>query len=75
MVLSGNKQGEALRATQIGAIANVFLAISKCSVGFAVGSTGLIADGANSLGDLLCDGVVAYTIVEARRGTYTYLWA
>jgi cation diffusion facilitator family transporter len=61
------KQGEAIRATQVGAFANVMLAASKSSVGFAVGSTGLIADGANSMGDLLCDLVVWYTVVESRK--------
>ena len=62
------KQGEAIRATQVGAFANIMLAASKGSVGYAVGSTGLIADGVNSLGDLLCDLVVWYTVVESRKG-------
>jgi cation diffusion facilitator family transporter len=63
-----NKQGEAIRATQVGAFANIVLAASKGSIGMAVGSTGLIADGVNSLGDLLCDLVVWYTVVESRKG-------
>jgi cation diffusion facilitator family transporter len=60
-------QGEAIRATQVGAIANLLLAGGKGFVGVAVGSTGLIADGVNSLGDLFSDAVVWYTVVESRK--------
>lgn len=64
-----HKQNEAIKVTQVGALCNVMLAASKGSVGFMVGSTGLIADGANSLGDLLCDLVVWYTVVESRKAS------
>ena len=60
-------QGEAIRATQVGAIANLLLAGGKGVVGVSVGSTGLIADGINSLGDLLSDAVVWYTVIESRK--------
>ncbi len=60
-------QGEAIRATQMGAIANLLLAGGKGVVGVSVGSTGLIADGINSLGDLLSDAVVWYTVIESRK--------
>ena len=60
-------QGEAIQATQIGAIANVLLAVGKGVIGYIVGSTGLIADGVNSFGDLFGDAVVWYTVVESRK--------
>ena len=62
------KQNDAIRATQVGAFANVMLAASKGTLGYMVGSTGLIADGVNSLGDLVSDLVVWYTVVESRKG-------
>ena len=43
------------------------LAISKGTIGYAISSTGLIADAANSLGDLLSDAVVYYSVTEARK--------
>lgn len=58
---------KAIQATKIGAVANVGLAASKCALGVSVGSTALVADGVSSLGDLLCDGVVYYTVTEARK--------
>lgn len=58
----------AATVTKIGAVSNILLAGSKSSVGYLVGSTGLMADGVNSLGDLLCDAVVYYTLTEARKG-------
>ena len=60
-------QEKAMFVTKAGAVANVGLALSKGAVGFAISSTGLIADAANSLGDVLCDGVVYYTVQEARK--------
>lgn len=60
-------QEKAMFVTKAGAVANVSLALSKGAVGFAISSTGLIADAANSLGDVLCDGVVYYAIQEARK--------
>lgn len=60
-------QEKAMFVTKAGAVANVSLALSKGAVGFAISSTGLIADAANSLGDVLCDGVVYYTVQEARK--------
>ena len=67
--LKKEKIGEnrGLHATKVGAVANVCLAISKGTLGFMVNSTGLIADAANSAGDLLCDAVVYYTVQEARK--------
>jgi hypothetical protein len=64
-----NKQAQqkAIFVTKAGAVANITLALSKGLVGLAVSSTALIADAANSLGDVLCDGVVYYTVQEARK--------
>lgn len=64
---ANSMQAEAVRATQVGAIANLLLAGGKGFVGYAVGSTGLIADGVNSFGDLFADAVVWYTVVESRK--------
>ena len=58
---------KAMFATKVGAAANLGLAISKGALGFAIASTGLIADAANSMGDLLSDAVVYYSITEARK--------
>jgi hypothetical protein len=63
-VTAGNK---AMYVTKVGAGANLALAISKGTIGFSIASTGLIADAANSLGDLLSDAVVYYSITEARK--------
>lgn len=57
----------AIHVTKLGALANVCLAVSKGTLGVMVNSTGLIADAANSAGDLLCDAVVYYTVTEARK--------
>ena len=64
---SEKAQKRAIYATKVGAAANIGLALSKGVIGFAVASTALIADAANSLGDVLCDGVVYYTVTEARK--------
>lgn len=61
-------QAVAVNATKVGAGVNLVLAAGKGSIGFLVGSTGLMADGANHLGDLLCDAVVWYTVIESRKG-------
>lgn len=58
---------KAMYWTKVGAVANMGLAISKGTVGYAISSTGLIADAANSLGDLLSDAVVYYSVTEARK--------
>ncbi|KAJ1432794.1 hypothetical protein B484DRAFT_447574 [Ochromonadaceae sp. CCMP2298] len=58
---------KAMQVTQVGAAANLALAISKGTIGLSVASTGLVADAANSLGDLLSDAVVYYTVSEARK--------
>jgi len=63
-----DNQGAAIRATQVGAGVNLCLAAGKGSVGYIIGSTGLMADGVNHLGDLLCDAVVWYTVIESRKG-------
>jgi len=56
------KENDAVVATQVGALANVGLAGTKGIIGYGVNSTALMADAANSLGDLLIDAVVYYTI-------------
>lgn len=61
------RQKEALKATIIGGFANIGLAISKGLLGYAVGSTGLIADAANSSGDVLTDVVVYFSVIHARK--------
>jgi Co/Zn/Cd efflux system component len=58
---------KAVLATKLGAVANLFLAVSKGFIGVSISSTGLIADAANSMGDLVCDSVVYFTVQEARR--------
>ena len=60
-------QKKAMFVTKVGAAANMALAISKGTIGYAISSTGLIADAANSLGDLLSDAVVYYSVTEARK--------
>ena len=61
-------QDAAISATKIGAGANAILAMGKASIGYSIGSTGLLADGVNHFGDLLCDAVVWYTVIESRKG-------
>lgn len=60
-------QNKAVFATKLGAAANIFLAVSKGAVGLSISSTALVADAANSLGDVLSDAVVYYTLHEARK--------
>ena len=71
---ANSMQAEAVRATQVGAIANLLLAGGKGFVGYAVGSTGLIADGVNSFGDLFADAERAggHEVVCARRISRTH---
>jgi len=57
----------AMFATKLGAAANLGLAVSKGSLGLSISSTGLVADAASSLGDLLSDAVVYYSVTEARK--------
>ena len=57
----------AMYVTKVGAGANLALAISKGTIGISIASTGLIADAANSLGDLLSDAVVYFSVREARK--------
>lgn len=64
---SKSGQENAVLATKIGATVNVFLAAAKGASGYTIGSTALIADSFNSLGDLFCDAVVYFTITEARK--------
>eukprot|EP01041_Mallomonas_annulata_P007179 gene7179-14626_t len=61
-----NQKG-ALRATQVGAGVNLSLALMKGVTGWTVGSTALIADAVNNLGDLFTDGVVYLSITHARQ--------
>mmetsp|Transcript_19959 Transcript_19959/g.20071 ORF Transcript_19959/g.20071 Transcript_19959/m.20071 type:complete len:240 (-) Transcript_19959:262-981(-) len=66
--LSGeNQENKALGATILGAGVNFSLAILKGVAGSYVGSTALIADGINNLGDLVTDAVVYYCITIARK--------
>jgi hypothetical protein len=67
-------QEKAKTVTKVGAAANLALAISKGSIGISVASTGLVADAANSLGDLLSDAVVYYTVTEARKVCITIIY-
>ena len=62
-----SNQDGAVTATKVGAGVNLVLAAGKGGIGFLVNSTGLMADGANHLGDLLCDAVVWYTVIESRK--------
>lgn len=63
------KESKAAKATKAGALVNVVLAVCKGIVGYSISSTGLIADAANSVSDLLIDAVVLYSMTEARRGS------
>jgi Co/Zn/Cd efflux system component len=60
-------QQKAMFATKIGAFVNVSMAVSKGIIGFTISSTALIADAVNSMGDVLGDAVVYYTVKEARK--------
>ena len=60
------KQKRATDVTKLGAVVNLCLAGCKSVIGLSVGSTALIGDAANSIGDILCDAVVYYSIVKAR---------
>lgn len=66
---SHGKADRAIFVTKLGAGANAGLALSKGVVGFVIGSTALVADAVNSASDLLGDGVVYYTVKEARKGS------
>lgn len=65
---------KAIKATKIGALVNITLAGAKGVAGFAVGSTALIADCANSVGDIFCDAVVYYSVTQARKQTPDKPW-
>lgn len=54
---------------RLGGIANIILGVVKGAAGYLSGSTGLIADSANSFGDVLTDIVVYYALVKSRSGT------
>ena len=54
--------------TKLGAKTNLVLAISKGIAGYYVNSTGLMADAMSSLGDLVTDAVVYFSVLEARKG-------
>ena len=68
MLEGGEHEREARRVTRLGALVNASLAVSKGVTGFAIGSTGMIADAANSLGDLLMDIAVYLTVIFSRQG-------
>lgn len=59
-------QKRAMLATKLGAIVNVSLAACKGFIGVTVGSTALISDACNSAGDVICDAVVYYSLVQSR---------
>ena len=59
--MTGNLEREAVEissVTRLGMIANSLLAVAKLSVGYLVGSLALLADGFNSLTDLITDFAV-----------------
>lgn len=58
---------KALFATGLGAVVNAGLAVSKGAVGYTIGSTALLADCFNSMGDLVADAVVYFSVTEARK--------
>ena len=60
--------GPANLAVYLGAALNTALAASKGYIGLAMGSTALVADAANSIGDVFCDVVVYYSLNAARKG-------
>lgn len=64
---SEKHQKNALFATGLGAAVNFGLAVSKGSVGYSIGSTALLADCFNSMGDLVADAVVYFSVTEARK--------
>jgi cation diffusion facilitator family transporter len=66
-VQSEKHKSNALFATGLGAAVNFGLAVSKGSVGYAIGSTALLADCFNSMGDLVADAVVYFSVTEARK--------
>lgn len=57
------------RITFIGMAANLGLGISKGITGFYLNSQALISDAVNSLGDVIGDIIVLYTITEARKSS------
>lgn len=59
---------EVKQVTKLGAMVNAGLGLSKGITGIAIGSTGMIADAANSCGDLLMDAAVYFTVNYARQG-------
>lgn len=66
-VAQKNAQQGAIFATKLGAAANVSLSLAKGVVGYTIASTALMADAANSLGDIFGDAVVYYSVTEARK--------
>jgi divalent metal cation (Fe/Co/Zn/Cd) transporter len=61
------RENDAIVCTQVGAAANVALALSKGAVGVIMQSTALIADAVHAASDLLTDFVVYFTITESRK--------
>ena len=59
---------EVAQVTKWGAFVNAGLGISKGITGVMIGSTGMIADAANSCGDLLMDAAVYFTVIYSRQG-------
>ena len=59
---------EVKHVTKLGALVNAALGVSKGVTGCAIGSTGMIADAANSCGDLLMDAAVYFTVLYSRQG-------
>ena len=52
--------------TCLGAFVNVLLTILKAVVGWAIGSTALIAVAGHSFSDLLSDGVTLWALMQGR---------
>lgn len=64
---SEKNKSDALFATGVGAAVNFGLAVSKGGIGYSIGSTALLADCFNSMGDLVADAVVYFSVTEARK--------
>jgi len=60
-------QRRAELVTKAGGVVNITLAACKGYVGLSIGSTALIGDAANSLGDIIGDTVVYYSLVQSRK--------
>lgn len=58
----------AAHATIVGSVVNIGLAGAKGLTGISIGSTALIADCINSMGDLVSDSIVYFSVTRSRQG-------